>query len=93
MEDRHSFPITYRREDLIRILNQSLRSLGFELSIFIAAHCSGVADSLQEISHVPLESPDVVAFRSALHDGNWDLVESACFIFSYLLNSGGKPGR
>lgn len=54
---------SYEREDLIRIINQSLRALGFE----------SVAEHLQEESKIALESTEVVSFRGAVESGDWDL--------------------
>lgn len=65
---------TYEREDLIRIINQSLRALGFE----------SVADHLQQESKIALESEDIIAFRTAVEEGQWD---KACQLLSTVQQS------
>lgn len=78
MADSHDKPdslslssIAYERDDLIRILNQSLRALGF----------ANIADQLEEQSHISVEPRAVIDFREALQRGHWD---EACDIVDSL---------
>jgi len=55
---------TFRREELVRLMLQSLHSLGMEKSV----------RQLQEESGFLMETPLVSKFRTGILEGNWDVV-------------------
>ncbi|KAG0186292.1 hypothetical protein DFQ28_008058 [Apophysomyces sp. BC1034] len=55
-----------RKEELVRLILQTLQDLGYREA----------ANVLQRDSHVSLESPTVAQFREAVLGGDWDTTES-----------------